>query len=149
MNQKILSLLLSSSIQSAPVSILTWKRVAPGVNGGVSILGLVASLAGGLMISFTACLSSNLILDTNDALRMIAAGAFSGLVGSLIDSLLGATLQPTLFNNKSKRVITTSSPSCSSSNISQIHGLISFLSNDQVNFISSAFTALLTAHLFS
>jgi uncharacterized membrane protein len=81
--------------------------VPAGTNGGITFLGTVASTMGGaliglvsgLMIPQAMCFSPMLTL------KLVLIGTLSGLVGSLIDSLLGATLQKSVFNTKSKQII--------------------------------------------
>jgi len=73
--------------------------VIQGTNGGVSWIGLICSIAGGLVVGFFYYI---LVINTIDtAVLQLAApqwpiivvGAFGGLFGSLLDSILGATLQ--------------------------------------------------------
>jgi len=73
--------------------------VIQGTNGGVSWIGLICSIAGGLVVGFSYYI---LVINTIDtAVLQLAApqwpiivvGAFGGLFGSLLDSILGATLQ--------------------------------------------------------
>ncbi|KAJ1559645.1 hypothetical protein HK405_009851, partial [Cladochytrium tenue] len=89
-----------------PRLLTTLRRVPPGTNGAVSMVGTAASLAGGAVIGAAA--AAALLLsgcpDRAAALALVAIGAASGLVGSLIDSLLGATLQRTRYNKRTKRV---------------------------------------------
>lgn len=77
---------------------IAYKPVTKGTNGGVTLQGLLAATAGGLTIGLTfnvvGLLTAECSFDV--ALRqllIIPISATSGLLGSLIDSLLGATLQ--------------------------------------------------------
>lgn len=137
------------------------RKVPKGTNGGISLLGLVFSALGGTLIgaNTSACLlihrhfhSIPSSLSFNVHLKLIALLTASGLVGSLIDSLLGATLQQTLYNHSSEKVL-----------VGQITDVLdgkkqddpnakwevvtgyNVLDNNAVNFLASATTALLTA----
>ncbi|WP_376745636.1 DUF92 domain-containing protein [Paenibacillus sedimenti] len=84
--------------KSAPRSIISGKRVPAGTSGGVSGLGLLASLMGGLFVGVVGWILSRMDGgETAEAafglLSLILMGALSGLAGSLIDSWLGATVQ--------------------------------------------------------
>ncbi|MBY0085731.1 DUF92 domain-containing protein [Brevibacillus brevis] len=84
-----------------PRSIKTGQCVPPGTSGGVSSLGMGASLAGGLFIGGAAWL----LLAVTDqpapdvitpALRLaawIGIAGLAGVIGSLVDSWIGATWQ--------------------------------------------------------
>lgn len=99
-----------------PLSILTMRAVPPGTSGGVSLLGLAAAAGGALFIGLwfaagygiaAAAASQHAgeittspagrmvsvnwnLLETLVIVAMITAGGF---LGSLVDSLLGATVQ--------------------------------------------------------
>ncbi|XP_014605948.1 PREDICTED: transmembrane protein 19 isoform X1 [Polistes canadensis] len=84
-----------------PFLITTRKRVPRGTNGGVSWFGLLFSTLGGLIVGLTSYLT---ILYTVDTVALESAApqwpvivicGMAGLIGSLIDSILGATLQYT------------------------------------------------------
>lgn len=89
--------------KSAPRSILSGRRVAPGTSGGVSGLGLAASMAGGLFIGLAAWLLLLAVPGQAEPSGIASAwlrlpawlgiGLFGGTVGSLADSLLGASVQ--------------------------------------------------------
>ena len=78
------------------------KRVPRGTNGAVSVAGLVFSVAGGLAIG-AAYFAGVALASPPLALRggalwptqlpVVLLGGIAGLLGSLIDSLLGATFQ--------------------------------------------------------
>ena len=75
-----------------------YQPVRKGTNGGVTKTGLLAAAAGGTVVGltfviigfFTAKCSSDITLKQ---LLVIPLSALAGLGGSLIDSLLGATMQ--------------------------------------------------------
>ena len=70
-----------------------------GTNGGVSVAGTLASALGGAVvgvafyISTALCVHSDLLLRSAPQLPVILVCSIAGLVGSTIDSLLGATVQ--------------------------------------------------------
>jgi uncharacterized protein (TIGR00297 family) len=67
--------------------ITTGERVPAGTDGGVTIPGSVAGLAGGLVIAVVATAGRTL------SLAELWIPVAAGFAGMLIDSLLGATLQ--------------------------------------------------------
>ncbi|MGM9926256.1 MAG: DUF92 domain-containing protein [Bacillus sp. (in: firmicutes)] len=71
-----------------PFYILTGKKVEKGTSGAVSLLGTFASFAG----SFFVALVAMLVLHFN-SIFVFWLIVFAGFVGSVVDTLLGATIQ--------------------------------------------------------
>lgn len=71
-----------------PRSIATGRSIAPGLSGGVTLAGVAAGLAGAVGLG---ALSQVLIAPFWQGLALSAA--IGGFAGSVIDSLLGATVQ--------------------------------------------------------
>lgn len=69
-----------------PVLITNWKRVEAGTSGGVTYPGLMAGIAGSTVIALSG-------LPWTGPAIIVAAVIAAGIGGSLIDSLIGATLQ--------------------------------------------------------
>jgi uncharacterized protein (TIGR00297 family) len=67
-----------------PVSILTLRPLRVGLSGGITLLGIAASLAGALCVAWAASLVGIA------PLRSVALG---GVAGAVLDSILGASLQ--------------------------------------------------------
>lgn len=85
------------------VLITSWKPVSPGVDGGVSLKGTLAAVGAAGVVSAAAARMH--LLGGGHALAIL----YAGVLGSLVDSLLGALLER--------------------------HG---FLNNDTVNLLSTA-----------
>lgn len=69
------------------ILLTSWKAVAPGVDGGVSLKGTIAALMTAGMISAAAVVMK--LVPSSHALAIMCAG----VLGSLADSLLGALLE--------------------------------------------------------
>jgi len=125
-----------------PFLITTFESVPRGTNGGVTTVGLLSSFVGGLVIGvayycgvMVAASSADLSLAPNQALVILVAG-MGGLLGSVLDSILGASLQ---FSGK--HVNTGKITEVASEDVVPISGK-QVLDNHSVNLISSILTAL-------
>ncbi|TRM66637.1 integral membrane protein DUF92-domain-containing protein [Schizophyllum amplum] len=129
--------------QGRPILITTLQPVPPGTNGGVSRGGTLASIAGGATMGLVmaACLVAESPACRATALplfaQLTAVGALCGGGGSLLDSLLGATIQETRYSEERKLV---------SDRGAHLVGL-NLLSNNQVNVVSSIVTAVVAGWL--
>ena len=124
--------------KSDPILITSLRRVPRGTNGGISLTGLGCSVLGGSLIGFGAYLIDTLSGLDAKPLTCIIFGMLLGTVGSIIDSVLGATLQVTYFDEE-KKVISSKS---AKGNAKWIAG-IDRLSNTQVNLVSVMITSAL------
>ncbi|KAK9208392.1 hypothetical protein WN944_000746 [Citrus x changshan-huyou] len=127
-----------------PRLITTFKPVRRGTNGGVTKAGLLAAVAAGSVIGltfvlfgfFTATCTRDIALKQ---FLVIPISAIAGLCGSLIDSLLGATLQFSGFCSVRNKVVGKPGPT-----VKKISGL-TILDNNAVNLVSILLTSLLTS----
>ncbi|XP_072968665.1 protein PGR-like [Typha angustifolia] len=127
-----------------PRLITTFKAVRKGTNGAVTIEGLLAAVAAGFVIGVTFFIAGLLTADcASDVawrqLLVIPIAAAAGLSGSLIDSLLGATLQFSGYCSLRKKVVSRRGPT-----VKRISGM-SILDNNAVNAVSILLTTLLTS----
>jgi len=134
-----------------PRLITTGKQVEPGTSGGVSLLGTLATLAGGFAIGLVATTlwGINALFGSPPIAGMFAlpfVAALSGLAGSLCDSFLGATVQAIYYSDRrekeTERVI---DPDGTPNR--HLRGW-RWLNNDWVNFLSSAVGAMICALLW-
>lgn len=121
-----------------------FRTVPTGTNGGISFAGCVFSLFGGFIIGLSYVLGNMLFCRTDHLtntslinIQIIVYCTLFGLIGSLIDSLLGATVQFSGFDRERKVTVQKPGPS-----IERICGR-NILSNNQVNLLSSFLTSLL------
>ncbi|KAL5032004.1 hypothetical protein BDV3_000563 [Batrachochytrium dendrobatidis] len=137
--------------RSNPILITTFQTVPKGTNGGVSAFGTAAAIVGGLCVGTAAAVT--LYLETTFMSRpsspigiLVLIGAAAGFGGSMIDSLLGATLQKSIFNKDKKQIVQDHrvlKAGESPESFKHISGL-ALLDNHQVNFASSLITATAT-----
>lgn len=125
-----------------PILITRFKKVPPGTNGGVSGLGLAASLAGGATVGLAAAITLAIEQPCHGfAWEILILGALAGVGGSMIDSLLGATVQESLYSEERKIIVPERR---AGENIKVISG-VPLLDNHQVNFLSSFLTTSICA----
>ncbi|XP_059432080.1 protein PGR [Corylus avellana] len=127
-----------------PRLITTFKPVRRGTNGGVTLAGLLAAAAAGSVIGLTFVVFGFFTTKcTHDValkqLLVIPLSALAGLCGSLIDSLLGATLQFSGFCTVRNKVVGKPGPT-----VKKISG-VTFLDNNGVNLVSILLTTVLTS----
>jgi uncharacterized protein (TIGR00297 family) len=132
--------------EKPPVSIITMKRVARGISGGVSLLGFSSAFFGALFIAFVFA-AGNLAADLVPArfAALIVPAALAGFLGSLIDSLLGATIQAQYLSAEGG-ALTEKSKSAGVAN-RLVRGF-AFITNDAVNLASTAAAAAAAGLLF-
>ena len=131
-------------IGGEPRLITSGRRVPKGTNGGVTLTGIVVSLAGGLLVGVAFYCAELLLSSSEQSIGhqnsmqwvVIIIGGVAGVYGSAVDSLLGATLQYSGYCTESKRIV--SEPG---SNVRHISG-VSVLSNNVVNLLSSLITSV-------
>ncbi|KAL4071918.1 integral membrane protein DUF92-domain-containing protein [Scleroderma citrinum] len=137
---------------SPPILITTLKPVPPGTHGAISFGGTLASVAGGCMVGLT--LFTSLVVENHtcgaewvDILPpLLFWGSTAGMPGSMLDSLLGATIQRTRYSEDNKWILQHGSVVGAKESIKVISGL-NLLTNNQVNLVSSTVTAVVVALL--
>ncbi|KAL3893864.1 MAG: hypothetical protein SGARI_007923 [Bacillariaceae sp.] len=143
-------------LNKSPPFLITqpWKRVPSGTNGGVSLLGFVWSALGGpsiiknkiILDAFSGILASS---DSNtgsnnsaleQATRIMIFATCCGLLGSILDSLLGATMQQSYFDPDTKMVYQEEDQKPEKAKL--VSG-VNLLTNELVNVVSVALTCIL------
>ncbi|PID87063.1 MAG: hypothetical protein CSA11_04065 [Chloroflexi bacterium] len=121
---------LGTLSESPPRLITTGEVVEVGTSGGISPLGTAVSMFAGLLIGLAAGL-----FGKKSVWQAGMIGALSGLVGSLFDSLLGATVQQIFYCDTCQKDTERKIHKCGTAT-RQIRGY-SWLNNDMVNLLAS------------
>ncbi len=130
---------LGTLSKKPPRLITSGEVVDVGTSGGVSLLGTAVSLVGGLLIGLVA----GLLQRTRGEKvlgRAALAGALGGLTGSLVDSLLGATVQQIYYCDTCQKDTERKIHKCGT--VTRPLRGWTWLNNDLVNLISSVFGGL-------
>ena len=145
-----------SSREPRLVTSFFLRSVPKGTNGGMSLFGTAASGAGGLFIGIIYWIFSflpSIISNTRDQYNQWPILIFTllcGLLGSLIDSILGATVQATYYSKEKKCIVkihhSNELKDHKDKSIKCICG-INILSNEAVNFVSILLTMILSLWL--
>jgi uncharacterized protein (TIGR00297 family) len=123
--------------RAEPRSIVTLRPVPRGTSGAVSALGLAATVAGALVVAGVASLAAAA------PLRLILVATAAGTLGSLVDSLAGATVQETFYCAACARECEAPVHSCGAA-AERVRGVVGF-GNDAVNFVATLFGATFAA----
>ena len=132
---------IGSVYGNTPRLITTLRSVPVGTNGGVTIVGTIASFVGGTIVGIAYYFTMVAIM-TYDMTHnkyppqwpIVVTGLLGGVIGSLIDSLVGAKLQYSGYCDVQKRIVHEPS-----STTKHICGR-AILSNHGVNFVSALLT---------
>lgn len=131
------------TLSRRPPRLITNGRVVEvGTSGGISPLGTFVSLAGGLIIGFSA---GFMVPELSSGLGALI-GAVGGLIGSLFDSLLGATVQRIYYCDVCQKDTERQVHKCGHQT-RPLRGW-SWLNNDLVNFLASAVGGLVAVGVY-
>jgi uncharacterized protein (TIGR00297 family) len=109
-----------------PVSALTLRPVAPGMSGGITPLGTLATLGGALCVALVAGLAG---------VAPVAPVVLGGVLGAAADSLLGASLQALRWCPSCARECETNPHDCGTQ--TQLRRGLRWLENDGVNLAAT------------
>jgi uncharacterized protein (TIGR00297 family) len=119
---------IGSLSRALPRSIVSGRRVATGTSGGVSFLGTIAGIAGALFVA-------SFVRAVGWPPATVAAAVVGGVAGSLLDSVIGATIQAR-FWCASCGVETERRLHCAAT--TTLRGGLRWLNNDGVNALATA-----------
>jgi uncharacterized protein (TIGR00297 family) len=117
--------------RARPRLITTWRRVEPGTSGGVTVPGLWGSLGGAAVVGLA-----------SGSRRGLWLAVFTGVFGSLLDSVLGATVQA-LYRCRVCGALSESEKHCGLAGV-RVRGCEG-VNNDVVNGVSTTASAALGA----
>lgn len=124
-----------------PWSVLTLRRAPRGTSGAISPLGIAATLFGGLAVGISAALAPDAF--SMRAISLVMLGGVAGVFGSLVDSVLGATLQSSFYCSTCQR--DTEGPTHHCGTRTEHRRGLCWFNNDVVNLTATLSGALLGA----
>ena len=116
--------------KSDPVSIINFKKVNKGYSGGITFLGLLGSILGPTLLTFSCWLSYHF------SLKLFLLIIIIGFLGSILDSIIGATLQVKYKNELGELVEVKEKGS-------EIISGFELIDNNMVNFINTLISPIL------
>jgi uncharacterized protein (TIGR00297 family) len=123
--------------KGTPRSILTLRPLAPGLSGGITLQGSLAQIAGAAVVASIAAL-----VHVAPFLPVLIAG----VIGSIVDSLLGATVQTLRYCPACARDCEIDPHTCGTPTTLR-RGLI-WMDNDTVNFAATLCGAIIAALIY-
>ncbi len=126
-----------------PRLITSGKKVERGTSGGITLTGTLSALGGALLVALLTILFSP---ETRWFLSL-AIVVLAGLIGSLVDSVLGATVQAIYWCPKCKKETERHPLHTCGTQTSQVRGW-RWLNNDGVNFTCSLMGAIIAAGIW-
>ncbi len=132
---------LGALSKQQPRDILTLRPVSKGTSGGISWTGTFSALLGAAVLAISGWLITSLTLQEVITAHQMLLITAAGFAASLLDSILGASVQAQYRCNQCE-AITEKTTHCGSENQDLCRG-ISWINNDVVNFLCTLFGAFL------
>ncbi len=120
--------------QSKTFSILTGQPLKPGLSGGVSLQGTLASMIGSFLVSIL--WYSIYYKPSLNTISFLAIVTLAGFVGCIVDSILGITIQAHFYDEAENKIV--EKEYVDGKKLPLARGIRS-VNNDTVNFISNMF----------
>ncbi|MGB9729467.1 MAG: DUF92 domain-containing protein [Thermoprotei archaeon] len=120
------------------------RKVPPGYSGGISLLGTLASFLGGLSIGIVAALFN---LVQAQPMQIIILTSLTGLLGSLLDSFLGAKFEAKYWCEKCNTYSKYHVHSTCGSTAKHVSGY-KFINNHIVNLLSIIIGSIVSMILY-
>jgi uncharacterized membrane protein len=121
-----------------PRLITTFKAVPRGTSGAISGVGTLATTLGAMAVGIVYSGSAAIFTATPVVVAFIGVATIAGLIGSLSDSLMGATVQRLYM---AAHGLTERAHASDGTPLPLVRGW-RWMNNDAVNFISSLIGAL-------
>ena len=129
------------TVAAHPPRLITTGKIVPvGTSGGVTPIGSFAALAGCCAIALVA-------IAFGWGIRASIAAIAGGIIGSLVDSLAGATIQRKQWCDRCQKVTERLVHTCGT--ITRPHGGVRWIGNDAVNAIASIAGAIAGLAIFN
>lgn len=129
-----------------PISILTGKKVPQGTSGGLTLIGTGGALLGSFLIAISGKLALSYFVNVEMSWIAVLLVSVVGLIGALVDSFLGATLQAQ-YQCPTCRKITEKTSHCGNEDIPLVSGYKK-INNDLVNFSNTLAGGILGALVY-
>lgn len=136
---------IGTQLKGKTYSITDGKIVPPGLSGGVSLEGTIASALGSLALAIFAVLyrvvltPSGLTAFFMSWWQDVLLIAGMGFLTSILDSYLGALIQAKYLDEKTQKIVEEKEDKKT-----KLYSGFSFVNNDAVNLISNALIAAIT-----
>lgn len=127
---------IGTLVREPPRSIITGKPLATGMSGGVTAIGSLAEYGGATLIAAIAAWAWQ-------SERLFIVATLAGIVGAVVDSLLGATLQQRRWCPACRRECERDPHACGTA--THHHRGLRWLGNDAVNLAATLTGAIATA----
>jgi uncharacterized protein (TIGR00297 family) len=131
---------LGSLFGGTPRSIASFQPVEAGTSGGVTLVGLLGAEAGGAFVGLAG------LLAPRPGVSWIGLATLAGVAGSLIDSVLGATLQASWRCPRCERILEGPQHEPCGVPATLVRGW-AWLDNDAVNLLATVCGALVAIAL--